>query len=49
MAEPDKKKAGYDDLYAVPENMTGEIIGGELTVTPPGFVTGMIRSRKANS
>jgi len=34
MAEPAKKKAGYEDLYGVPENMTGEIIAGELTVTP---------------
>jgi hypothetical protein len=22
MAEPDKKKAGYDDRYAIPENMS---------------------------
>lgn len=34
MAEPAKKKATYEDLYHIPENMTGEIIGGELFVTP---------------
>lgn len=34
MAELAKKKATYDDLYSIPDNMTGEIIDGELTVTP---------------
>lgn len=34
MAEPAKRKAAYEDLYSVPENMTGEIIDGELIVTP---------------
>ncbi len=34
MAEAVKKPAIYDDLYAIPENMTGEIINGELIVTP---------------
>lgn len=34
MSEPAKKKATYDDLYGIPENMTGEIINGELIVTP---------------
>ncbi|MEM5790015.1 MAG: Uma2 family endonuclease [Syntrophobacteraceae bacterium] len=34
MSERTKKKASYEDLYSVPENMTGEIIGGELIVTP---------------
>ena len=34
MAEPAKQKATYDDLYAIPENTTGEIIDGELFVTP---------------
>ncbi|SPF31433.1 conserved hypothetical protein [Syntrophobacter sp. SbD1] len=34
MSEPAKKKATYDDLYSVAENMTGEIINGELIVTP---------------
>lgn len=34
MSEPAKKPATYEDLYSVPENMTGEIIDGELIVTP---------------
>ena len=34
MSEPVKKRATYEDLYGIPENMTGEIIDGELTVTP---------------
>ncbi len=34
MSELAKKKATYDDLYSVPENMIGEIINGELVVTP---------------
>jgi len=34
MAEMARKQATYDDLYRVPENMTGEIIDGELIVTP---------------
>ncbi|MGO9017319.1 MAG: Uma2 family endonuclease [Syntrophobacteraceae bacterium] len=34
MSEAAKKKAGYNDLYGIPENMTGEIINGELIVTP---------------
>jgi len=34
MSESAKKKATYEDLYEVPENMTGEIIDGELIVTP---------------
>jgi Uma2 family endonuclease len=34
MAEPVKKEATYEDLYSIPENMTGEIIEGELIVTP---------------
>ena len=34
MAEPARKKAAYDDLYSLPENMTGEIIDGELIATP---------------
>jgi len=38
MAEPAKKIATYEDLYGIPENMTGEIIDGELIVTPrPSF------------
>jgi len=34
MGEPAKKEATYEDLYSVPESMTGEIINGELVVTP---------------
>ena len=34
MAELAKKKACYEDLYSIPENMTGEIIDGELIATP---------------
>lgn len=34
MSEPAKKSAVYEDLLDIPENMTGEIIGGELIVTP---------------
>jgi Uma2 family endonuclease len=34
MAEPAKKGATYQDLFAIPENMTGEILDGELIVTP---------------
>ena len=34
MAEPAKRKAVYEDLYGIPENMTAEILNGELVVTP---------------
>ena len=34
MAELAKKAATYEDLYKIPENMTGEIIDGELVVSP---------------
>jgi len=34
MAEPARRKATYQDLFSIPENMTGEIINGELVVTP---------------
>lgn len=34
MSEAAKKKAVYADLCRVPENMIGEIINGELIVTP---------------
>ena len=34
MAEAAREKATYEDLYNIPENMTGEIIDGELIVTP---------------
>ena len=31
---PARKFATYDDLYSLPENMTGEIIDGELIASP---------------
>ncbi|MDR3570472.1 MAG: Uma2 family endonuclease [Syntrophobacteraceae bacterium] len=34
MAESAKKNATYEDLFTIPENTTGEIINGELFVTP---------------
>jgi Uma2 family endonuclease len=34
MAELANRKATYEDLFGIPENMTGEIIEGELLVTP---------------
>lgn len=34
MGEPARKNATYDDLFDIPENKTGEIINGELIVTP---------------
>ncbi len=34
MPQPAKKKATYNDLHSIPENMVGEIIDGELFVTP---------------
>jgi Uma2 family endonuclease len=34
MSEPAKKRATYEDLSDIPESMTGEIIDGELIVTP---------------
>ena len=34
MSDLARKKATYEDLYNIPENMTGEIIDGELIVTP---------------
>ena len=34
MSGPAKKKATYDDLLNIAENTTGEIINGELIVTP---------------
>jgi Uma2 family endonuclease len=37
MSDPAEKSATYEDLYKVPENMIGEIINGELIVSPrPG-------------
>ncbi len=34
MSEPAKKKATYQDLHDLPENMIGEIINGEMIATP---------------
>ena len=34
MVQAAEKKATYDDLYHIPENMVGEIIDGELIATP---------------
>jgi len=34
MAETAKRQAVYSDLYEIPENMIGEIISGELIVSP---------------
>ncbi len=34
MSESAKKKATYEDLCTIPENSIGEIINGELVVTP---------------
>ena len=34
MSEPARKPASYEDLFDIPENMTGEIINGELVVHP---------------
>ena len=34
MTEPARKEAIYEDLYTISDNMTGEIINGELIVTP---------------
>lgn len=37
-----KKTATYEDLYHVPENMVGEIIHGDLIVTPRPSPTHML-------
>ncbi|MEW6221341.1 MAG: Uma2 family endonuclease [Thermodesulfobacteriota bacterium] len=34
MAEPARRAATYQDLYRLPEGMTGEIVNGELVATP---------------
>jgi Uma2 family endonuclease len=34
MSEPAKKRATYEDLFSIPENAVGEIIDGELFVSP---------------
>jgi Uma2 family endonuclease len=38
MSDPATRQAVYEDLYHIPENTTGEIIDGELIVSPrPGI------------
>jgi len=34
VSEPATRRAVYEDLFDLPENMTGEIIDGQLIVTP---------------
>lgn len=34
MAAPGKKPATYEDLFALPDNVVGEIVNGELHVSP---------------
>jgi hypothetical protein len=34
MTVPARKRAVYEDLFDIPRNMTGEIVNGELVVTP---------------
>jgi hypothetical protein len=34
MADPAKRRASYEDLRAVPENVVAEIINGELVTSP---------------
>jgi Uma2 family endonuclease len=34
MAEPARRRATYDDILALPEHMTGEIVAGELYTSP---------------
>lgn len=34
MATPAKKAATYEDLFSLPEHVVGEIVGGELHVSP---------------
>ena len=46
MSMPIKKKAVYDDLFDLPENMTGEIIRGELHAYPrPHLRHGRVSTR----
>ena len=50
MSDPAKSEATYENLYNIPENMTGEILGGELIVTPRlsrkhGFTATVLGSR----
>lgn len=34
MAEPARRRPSYEDILALPEHLTGEIIGGELYTSP---------------
>lgn len=34
MADPARRRATYDDLLAVPDNLVGEILDGELVTSP---------------
>lgn len=34
MTDPARRRAVYEDLFEIPRNMSGEIINGELIVTP---------------
>lgn len=50
MSDPARSEATYEDLHDIPENMTGEIVGGELIVTPRpsrkhGFTATVLGSR----
>lgn len=50
MSEPAQKEATYSDLCNIPDNMTGEIIDGELILTPRpsrkhGFTATVLGSR----
>jgi Uma2 family endonuclease len=37
MSQPARRPASYEDLVALPENVVGEIVGGELVTSPrPG-------------
>jgi Uma2 family endonuclease len=45
MAEPAYRRATYDDILALPEHMTGEIIGGDLYTSPrPATPHGIVAS-----
>jgi hypothetical protein len=34
MSDTASKKPAYDDLFSIPENVTGEIVNGKLVATP---------------
>lgn len=53
MSQPAETRATYQDLYSIPDNMTGEIIGGKLIVTPRpsrkhGYATSSLGVRLAH-